>query len=102
MDARERFLNPDAMTLPRQINSNISLRTERAILWAMGLHPNERPQTVEEFRQALLGDYIPSTRTHHTKPLVKARDFLKTKPEKYLLYAAGALFGISLLVTLMH
>lgn len=102
VDARERFLNPESMVLPRQINSNISLRTERAILWAMGLHPNERPQTVEEFRQSLLGDYVPSTRTHHTQPLVKFQDYFKTKPEKYLLYASAAMLGISLLVTLLQ
>ena len=102
MDARERFLHPESMILPRQINPNISLRTERAILWAMGLHPNERPQSVEEFRQSLLGDYIPSTRTHHTQPIVKFQDFLKTKPEKYLFIAAIAMVGISLFVTLLN
>ena len=102
MDARERFLHPESMVLPRQINSGISMRTERAILWAMGLHPNERPQTIEEFRQALLGDYIPSTRTQHTQPLVKVQDYFKTKPEKYMMLAVAVMLGISLIVTLVN
>lgn len=102
MDARERFLHPEIMGLPRQINPGISMRTERAILWAMGLHPNERPQTIEEFRQALLGDYIPSTRTQHTHPLVKVQDYFKTKPEKYMMLAVVVMLGISLIVTMMH
>lgn len=102
VDARERFLHPESMILPRQINPGISMRTERAILWAMGLHPNERPQSVEEFRQALLGDYIPATRTQHTQPLVKIQDYFTSKPEKYMIMAATVMLGISLVITLIN
>ncbi len=34
-DARKRFLQPDSLLPPRQINPEISPRVERAILWAM-------------------------------------------------------------------
>jgi serine/threonine protein kinase len=61
-EAREQFLNPDILIPPRQLNPDISLRTDRAILWAMSLHPEDRPQDVEAFRQALLGDWNPVTR----------------------------------------
>ena len=54
-DARKRFLQPDSLVSIRQINPDVSPRTERAILWAMSLHPDERPSTIDEFRQALLG-----------------------------------------------
>src|SRR5512147_1823987 len=54
-DARKRFLHPESLVPPRQINPAVSPRTERAVLWAMSLHPDERPDTVNEFRQALLG-----------------------------------------------
>jgi len=101
VDARERFLHPENLVLPRQINPAISQRTERSILWAMGLHPDERPQTVEEFRQSLLGDYIPTTRTQFSRPTVRLRDYLTTKPEKYLAMTAMLLIGISLLATLL-
>ena len=58
-DARERFLNPGALIPPRQINPAISPRTERAILWAMSLHPDERPENIQQFHESLLGDLNP-------------------------------------------
>jgi serine/threonine-protein kinase len=100
VDARERFLHPESLTNPRQINPSISPRTERAILWAIGLHPNERPQTVEEFRQALLGDSMPVQRSRTITIIPKPLDYLKSTPEKYLAIAVGILAGISLLITL--
>ena len=51
--ARERFLNPDALIPPREINSQIAPHIERIIIAALALHPNERPQTIEMFREAL-------------------------------------------------
>jgi serine/threonine protein kinase len=44
-EARERFLNPESLTSPRRINAEISVRTEKAILWAMELHPDSRPDS---------------------------------------------------------
>lgn len=101
VDVRERFLHPESLFNPRQINPSISNRTERAILWAMGLHPNERPQMVEEFRQSLLGDTLPTPRARSNTPLQKPLDYLKSNPERYLLASAGVLLGISLLLTII-
>jgi serine/threonine-protein kinase len=101
MDARERFLHPETLVSPRQINLTISPRTERAILWAIGLHPDDRPQTVEEFRQALLGDEMIITRPRVTTPIPKPLDYLKMEPEKYLVWGVLILTGISLLATLI-
>jgi serine/threonine-protein kinase len=53
-DARRRFLEPQSLKPPRAINPAISSRTEQAILWAMALHPDQRPANIEVFRQALL------------------------------------------------
>ncbi len=53
-DARRRFLEPQSFKSPRSINPAISSRTEQAILWAMALHPDQRPPNIETFRQALL------------------------------------------------
>jgi eukaryotic-like serine/threonine-protein kinase len=55
IDARQRFLNPSSLVSIRQLNSAIALRTEKAIQWGMNLHPDDRPHTVEEFRDALIG-----------------------------------------------
>ncbi len=51
--AQDRFLNPDAMPAPRQINADITPRTEKAILWAMALHPSDRPGSAERWYRSL-------------------------------------------------
>jgi serine/threonine-protein kinase len=61
-DARGRFINPGIMANPREHNPSISLQIERTILWAMRLHPDERPQSISQLKDfftgksALLGD----------------------------------------------
>jgi serine/threonine-protein kinase len=52
-EAKQRFLRPDALRKLREINPDIDPSVEDAILWAMELHPDERPQDVESLRQAL-------------------------------------------------
>ncbi len=54
-DAKARFLNPNALRPPRELNSEISATASESVLWAMEMHPDDRPQTVEEFEQALFG-----------------------------------------------
>jgi eukaryotic-like serine/threonine-protein kinase len=52
-DAKQRFLDPDVLTPPRSTNPRISPGTERAILAAIAMHPNERPPDVAAFRELL-------------------------------------------------
>jgi len=101
-DARERFLHPESLIPPRQINPEISSRTEKAILWSMSLHPGDRPQTVDLFRQALLGERIPLIQPFPAPRSPKLRDFFKSSPEKFLFWAGAGLILISLVTTLMH
>jgi serine/threonine protein kinase len=54
--AQDRFLDPDALVLPCQINSAITPAVERTILVALALHPNERPESVSSWSKMLLGD----------------------------------------------
>lgn len=54
-DAKTRFLNPSVLRPPHLINKNVSLQVSEAILWAMEMHPDERPATIQQFRQALTG-----------------------------------------------
>ena len=99
-DARERFLNAGSMIPIRQINSSISSRTEKAILYAMNLHPDERPENIEQFRQMLLGDrpvILPSA----TKTF-SLWDVITTGNERILLSATFALALVSLLVTVFR
>jgi serine/threonine-protein kinase len=105
-DARERFLNPAALLLPRQINSAISARTERAILWAMSLHPDERPESIQQFRDSLLGELIPTLRPaprlNGSMQPTRLGDFWRMQPEQTLVWLAGSLALISLLATLVR
>ena len=52
-DAKQRFLHPDVLLSPRQLNPNLSPTTERAILSAMAMHPDDRPASIAEFRKQL-------------------------------------------------
>ena len=101
-DARERFLHPESLVPPRQINPEISSRSEKAILWAMSLHPSDRPQTVDIFRQALLGERTPLIQPFPSPRKPKLGDYLKSSPERFLLWAACGLILISLVTTLIR
>ncbi len=101
-EARDRFLNPGHLIPPRQINPSISPRTERAIIWAMSLHPDNRPQTIDEFRQAMLGDWNPVTRPRSPLPPPTFTDIFSNSGERSLLWVAVALLLISLVITVGH
>jgi serine/threonine-protein kinase len=98
-DARERFLNPEKLIPPRQINPDISLRTERAILWAMGLHPDERPESIEILRQTLTGERITLPRLANN---AGRWHFLTFPIERSLVYLTISLTLLSLLITLLR
>lgn len=99
LEARERFLNPEAMVPPRQINPDLSLRTERAILWAMNLHPDQRPETIDAFREDLIGErrVLP----HKVTQPLRLKDLVRTNPEGELIVIAAGLTVVSLFLTLV-
>ena len=97
-DARERFLNPDSLVPPHEINPAISIRTARAIMWALKLHPDDRPTNIEEFRRSLIGDRPIITR-QSTKPIRSTVAFFSL-PEIYLLWGALGLTMLGLIITL--
>jgi eukaryotic-like serine/threonine-protein kinase len=99
-DARDRFLHQEALIMPRQGNPDISLRTERAILWAMNLHPDDRPDTVEELREALIGDR-PIMPRMISQPVTMG-DILKSSTERILVGISVLLTIVSLVATLMN
>ncbi len=75
LDAKQRFLNPSKLQTPRSLNPAITPSTERALLAAIAMHPDQRPATIEEFR-ALLGD-----RTGNPPPVVNRPIDLRRDPE---------------------
>lgn len=54
LEAKQRFLRPDGLVPPRALNTGISIQTERAVLKAMAMHPDDRFATIDDFRRALL------------------------------------------------
>ncbi len=102
IDARDRFLHPDELVTPRQINPDITPRTERAILWAMSLHPDERPESVERLRQSLLGDTPVVPRPASSSRPLTLRDVFRSSQERVLLGVVVALTLFSLFFTLMR
>jgi serine/threonine protein kinase len=50
----QRRLNPAVLRPPRQLNPRLTENTERAILRALEIHPDQRFQSAAEMRQALL------------------------------------------------
>ena len=102
VEARERFLNPESLIPPRQANPNLGTRTERAIYWAMNLHPDERPQDIESFRQALLGNWTPPVGSTRRQPTPSLRGVLRGQREQVLAWVAAGLLAFSLITTIFR
>ncbi|MEM7115323.1 MAG: serine/threonine-protein kinase [Chloroflexota bacterium] len=54
-DAKSRFLNPSSLRPAYVLNPDIPTHISDTLFWAMEMHPDDRPETVEAFYQALLG-----------------------------------------------
>ena len=55
LEAKQRFLKPNAMPTIRDLNPQVPPHVENAILHAMAMHPDDRPLTIPEFRDELFG-----------------------------------------------
>ncbi len=63
--AKQRFLRSEELAPPRSLNSRLSPQIDQAIMWALSLHPDDRPQDIQAFLNALsgrsvLGRYAPN------------------------------------------
>lgn len=100
-EARERFLEQTSEMAMKEFNKNISPRTEKAIGLAMKVHPDERIQSVKEFRDALMGDWNPRQNPNAALPAPSLGDFINTSEEQALLWVAALFLVISIFVTLI-
>jgi serine/threonine-protein kinase len=101
-DARERFLHPSSLPEPRTLNPAISSRTERAVLWAMELHPDDRPPSIEDLRKFLIGTAeLPPRPLGSIRPKNSLLQLIRGKPEKILLWVSVGLLVISLVASLI-
>lgn len=100
VDARRRFLEPQSLKPPRAINPAISSRTEQAILWAMALHPDQRPPNIEVFRQALLEGRAVFSPLTQPRPSISWWELLRTGEMRRLLIVCLVLLGVTFLFSL--
>lgn len=96
-EAKTRFLNASAFALPRTINPALSVRTEQAILWALEMHPEQRPANIQAFREALF-----STGPLAAWPQISGQsNFQRVAPiNRVLIFAALGLLVVSFITTL--
>ncbi len=99
-DARERFINPESLQLPRKINQSISAQMERAILWAMNLHPDERPNSMTQLK-----DFFTGKISYIENPVSEKETMLSllSNPEtKAIIYVSLALTSIGFIAALIQ
>ncbi len=103
-DARRRFIHPSSLTPPGQINTSLSARTEKAILWAMALHPDDRPANIELLGNALFGGGGIPTRPVSPQSAFDIPKFelFGTRPDLILAWATVSLLLLSLVATLVR
>ncbi len=98
-DARERFINPESLLPPRQINPAISTQMERAILWAMNLHPDQRPANMTQLRDFFTGRTPFIQHDQHSK--INLDDLLTIPVFKALFYTSLVLTSLGLVLALI-
>ena len=74
-EVHQRLLKPESLIPPSQLNAKVSPQTERAILKAMAIHPNERYQSAHEMREALQA-------AAQGMPLIETEQPVATRPRR--------------------
>lgn len=98
-DAKARFLNPSVLRPPHLINREISLAVSEAILWAMEMHPDDRPSSIEQFRQALIGERQRPAKSRRPTAAASLSEALKSN-QTVAIIALG-LFILAIVLTMM-
>lgn len=102
-EAKSRFLNADSLKPIRSVNPAVSANTEQAIIWAMALHPDDRPPDVATFAEALQPNNNLLVRadgeTLLVQPIIRLPS-LTTPVDRYLAATTVGLLILAVLLTL--
>jgi len=98
IEAKQRFLRPDALRPPRELNPDIDPTVEQAVLWAMELHPDKRPQDIKTFHQALCGT-VPAARVLPHSPSAFIQALSLSTIDRFLAATAVILLIIATIAT---
>jgi serine/threonine-protein kinase len=105
VEAKLRFLRPESLKPVRAWNASISASTERAVLWALALHPDNRPPDIAALRAALQDRGGLNVRTEGeiitVQPTIRL-PALPTAFDRYLALTAGGLMIMALVLTLFR
>jgi serine/threonine-protein kinase len=104
-DARRRFIQPASLVAPRDVNPAISSRTEKAVLWAMALHPDDRPASIEIFNNFLFAegtDTSQGSRPPNSGFELRGLRLFGTRADAALIWGAAGLLLVSLVATLLR
>jgi serine/threonine protein kinase len=97
VEAKQRFLVPDSLPPIRSLSPEVGKQLAEAIEWAMALHPDDRPSSVEELRRALTGKAPTSAAARRPERRVSWRD--GARDNAGLLAAAVVLLLVAILAT---
>ena len=93
-EAKQRFLRPDSLTPPGELNSNVDHELERGILWAMELHPDNRPQSIADLGQVLFADKSLKSIIQNDLT-IDLSELINDPADKVLVIIAGILFVVA-------
>ena len=99
-DVHQRVLNPEVLPSPRQLNPQLSENTERVILRAMEILPDERYQSAEKMRAAL--QQSDQATSSMLSGAAAGAGTAKSGPSALLFAALGALFVFLILAGLTY
>jgi serine/threonine protein kinase len=94
-EAKQRFLRPGELSSIRELNPAVDPHVEEAVLWAMSLHPDQRPQDICIFQNSLFsGATVPNT-NRFTQPSKRSFGFFSTMNDRILVGITALLFLIA-------
>ncbi len=99
-EAKLRFLDPTLLRSPRELNPDLNPGLEQAILWAMALHPDDRPPNVAALRPALQGAATTLAIRSRLRRAAPLTTWLPTRADRILAAAASALLVLAVVITL--
>ncbi len=95
--AKTRFLTPGKLRPPRELNPRVSPGVSDAVMWAIEMHPDDRPQTLQQFAATLFGKA-----TRPVRESERAVDWQAAlEQNQTLLLTALGLFILAVVLTLM-
>jgi serine/threonine-protein kinase len=67
-EAKQRFLNPESLKSLKNFNKQVTKNLSDAVDWALEMHPDDRPSSIAELRNAILGATPRPPRMRANKP----------------------------------